>query len=158
MPSPPLPGAGTPQCPLQHCLPCCHKKDACAHCSLQAENTGMQNSNVTLALAVWTWSGMAEGITSLPCQPPAYPLAATEGLHAVGESRQECRQQGGSNQPLPSAAMPGHKPAAWCREAGRALGVLGSPGRRKRLSSPHAVPNTGAIFTQLQAWVSASCL
>lgn len=99
---------------------------------------------------------MAQGITSLPCQTPAYPLAGSEGLHAVGESRQECRQQGGGNQPLPSATTPGHKPATWCQEAGRAMGVMGSPGRRKRLLSPHAVLNIGAIFTQLQAWVSAS--
>lgn len=69
----------------------------------------------------------------------------------MGESRQECRKQGGSNQPLPGATMPWHKPATWCQEAGRAMGVMGNPGRRKRLLSPHAVSNIGAIFTQLQA-------
>lgn len=116
----------------------------------------MHKSNVTLALGIWTRSRMAQGIRSLPCQTPAYSLAGSERLHAVGGSRQECRQQGGSNQPLPSATMPGHKPATWCQEAGRAMGVMGNPGRRKRLTSPHAGPNTDAIFTQLQAWVLAS--
>lgn len=61
--TPVLSPASPPLLPQEGCLS--------TQCSLQVESTGMHKINVTLALGIWTWSRMAQGITSLPCQTPA---------------------------------------------------------------------------------------
>lgn len=89
---------------------CCHQSTRClsTRCPLQAEGTGTQDSNVTLALGASAWSGMAGGILSLACQPRSWhpPCLGLGGcMQRAGgkqggsrqECRQECRQQGRSS-------------------------------------------------------------
>lgn len=87
-------------CPFRICLPLLPQEGCLStQCSLQAENTGMQSSSVTLALGVWTWSGMAQGITPLACQPLAHPPAGSEG------EKQARVQAAGWKQPAPSSNL-----------------------------------------------------
>lgn len=60
-------GQGHPRCPPQHHLPLPPLGCPSTRCPLQVEDTGIRDSNVTLAPGAWAWSGTVGGISSLPC-------------------------------------------------------------------------------------------
>lgn len=103
-------------------------------CSLQAEGTGTQNSNVTLALGAWTWGGMAQSFTSLPWQPPALPWLALWGK--AGKSAAAGWKQAAPSQSYPALAQTSTSVSGGWKGTGSA----GQPWKEEEAVGPSCSP------------------